>query len=59
MRYLQLEKYVFEFGVFKAANVDNLIPGEQINNNTTQSKKYLWFPIALPQLTVKRLNQDL
>jgi len=39
MRYLQLEKYVFEFGVFKAANVDNLIPGEQINNNTTQSKK--------------------
>lgn len=38
MRYLSLEKYVFEFGVFKAANVDNLIPGEQLNN-TAQSKK--------------------
>lgn len=30
MRYLAIEKYVFEFGVFKAANVDNIIPIESV-----------------------------
>lgn len=34
MRYLAIEKYVFEFGVFKAANVDNIIPIELVSSNS-------------------------
>ncbi|MGC8769324.1 DNA polymerase III subunit gamma/tau [Calditerrivibrio sp.] len=36
MRYLQMEKYIFEFGVFKAANIDKLIPTDQIPTITVR-----------------------
>ncbi len=34
MKYLQMEKYIFEFGVFKAANIDKIIPVEQISTSS-------------------------
>jgi DNA polymerase-3 subunit gamma/tau len=38
MRYYQMEKYIFEFGIFKAANIDKIIPVEQLPLKVSESK---------------------
>ncbi|MEF3254335.1 MAG: DNA polymerase III subunit gamma/tau [Deferribacterales bacterium] len=54
MRYLTIEKYLFEFGVFKAANVDNLIPADQISLNNQQMSTTVMNTVVEPNLTEKR-----
>ncbi|MCX8084034.1 MAG: DNA polymerase III subunit gamma/tau, partial [Calditerrivibrio sp.] len=39
MKYLPMERYIFEFGVFKAANIDKILPADRLGNVTSVASR--------------------